>query len=208
LQANSLERGGGIEVRDVTFANPAGGRTAAYPVKSAKGRGPGILFVPWYEPRAKDSNRTQFLDQAIELAGGGETSLLIETMWSAPQWFSTRYRSKDSDASVRQVREPRRALDGLMAQDGPDADRSRWPRFRRHPERQAVIDRLAPLDPVLYTGRTEPPPYCFSSDGRIHMCRRRGPASSSRPRGSRSPSSSTTAGTGWMGRPSATGRPG
>jgi dienelactone hydrolase len=198
VHTDSLERRGGIEVRDITFANTAGGRTAAYLVKPAKGRGPGILFVHWYEPHAKDSNRTQFLGQAVELACGGATALLIETMWSEPKWFSTRDRKKDFEESIRQVRELRRALDVLTAQD---VDRTRiayaghdfgamygavlagidrrvkvwalqagtssfslWYLLGTNlqgPERQAVVDRLAPLDPVRYIGRAAPSPVLF-----------------------------------------------
>src|SRR4029453_2705324 len=69
---------------------------------------------------SKDSNRTQFLEQAAALAREGAVSLLIETMWSAPGWFRARDVTKDYDHSVEQVRELRRALDVLLAR--PDVD--------------------------------------------------------------------------------------
>ena len=111
-------------VRDITFAGASGGRTAAYLVTPVKGRkGPGILFVHWYEPEAKDSNRTQFLAQAIELARGRATSLLVEPMWSDPEWFPKRRRADDYANSIREVKELRWALDVLMAQHGVDPKR-------------------------------------------------------------------------------------
>src|SRR3982750_3384183 len=73
----------GIEVRDITFANTSGGRTAAYLViPKAGGEHPAALMMHWYAPEEKDSNRTQYLGQAVELAKSGVVSLLPETMWS------------------------------------------------------------------------------------------------------------------------------
>jgi dienelactone hydrolase len=114
----------GVEVRDITFANASGGRTAAYlVVPSAKGGHPAALMVHWYAPEEHDSNRTQYLGQAVELAKLGVVSLLPETMWSEPKWFPTRKRAEDYDASVRSVKELRRALDLLVSQPGIDKKR-------------------------------------------------------------------------------------
>ena len=81
------------------------------------------LFVHWYEPQSKDSNRTQFLEQAKGLARRGAVSLLVETMWSDPAWFRARDSAQDYDHSVEQVRALRRALDVLLAR--PDVEPSR-----------------------------------------------------------------------------------
>ena len=110
-----------VQIRDITFANASGGRTAAYLVSPEKpGHSAGVLFVHWYEPESKDSNRTQFLEQAVELASSGTVSLLIATMWSQPDWFAKRTRSDDFANSVKQVKELRRALDVLLATPGVD----------------------------------------------------------------------------------------
>lgn len=118
-------REGGVEVRDITFANTSGGRTAAYLVLPGKGDAPrqAALMVHWYAPEEQDSNRTQYLGQAVELARLGVVSLLPETMWSEPKWFPTRNRANDYDASVRSVKELRRALDLLISQPGVDQQR-------------------------------------------------------------------------------------
>lgn len=124
LKQTGIERRGRVAVRDITYANLSGGRTAAYLVEpKTKKRGPGVLFVHWLEPEAKDSNRTQFLEQAVSLAQSGVHSLLIETMWSDPEWFRKRSRAQDYDNSVKQVKELRRALDVLLAE--PQVDRKR-----------------------------------------------------------------------------------
>ncbi len=114
----------GVKVLDFTFLNLSGGQTAAYLVPSVKrGKAAAVLFVHWYEPESKDSNRTQFLDQAVELAKAGTTSLLIETMWSDPLWFNKRNPTDDFYNSVQQVKELRRALDILLAEPGIDKKR-------------------------------------------------------------------------------------
>jgi outer membrane protein assembly factor BamB/dienelactone hydrolase len=115
----------GVEVRDITYASLTGGRTAAYLV-APEGQGrsrPAVLFVHWYAPKEKDSNRTQFLEQASELARRGVVSLLVDTMWSDPAWFRSRDYAEDYDHSVEQVRALRRALDVLLAR--PDVDPGR-----------------------------------------------------------------------------------
>lgn len=181
----------GALVRDVSFPNSTGGRTGAYLVepaaKTAKNR-PAILLVHWLETDAPDSNRTQFLPEAIPLADDGVTSLLIETMWSNPKWFLSRDSSRDVEESERQVRDLGTALDFLLKQPHVDPKRlayvgydfgamygmvlasrdkrvkawalqagtasfSDW--FLYYPKReganrQAFIDRLAPLDAVKH----------------------------------------------------------
>jgi pimeloyl-ACP methyl ester carboxylesterase len=48
--------------------------------------GPGVLAWHWFDTEADDSDRTQFLDEAVELAGLGVTSLLPQGRfpWAAP----------------------------------------------------------------------------------------------------------------------------
>jgi dienelactone hydrolase len=114
----------GVEVRDITFANANGGRTAAYlVVPKSNGPHPAALMVHWYAPEEHDSNRTQYLGQAVDLAKQGVVSLLPETMWSEPKWFRSRNRSDDYDASVRTVKDLRRGLDVLLQQPGVDKKR-------------------------------------------------------------------------------------
>lgn len=94
-------RDGGIEVRDITFANLSGGRTEAYLIVPPRLQA-GILFVHWYEPPNPTSNRTQFVDEAVELARFGVVSLLPATMWSQNDWFRKRKREDDLVNSVNQ----------------------------------------------------------------------------------------------------------
>lgn len=83
-----------------------------------------ILYVHWYEPEAPDSNRSQFVKEAKEMAKRGAACLLIETMWSDPDFFLKRTQEDDPQNSVQQVVDIRRAMDFLMVQ--PEVDPARF----------------------------------------------------------------------------------
>jgi dienelactone hydrolase len=123
VRVSGTERRGDVEVRDITFANLGGGRTPAYLIVPPKPSGAAILFVHWYEPPDPTSNRTQFVDEAVEMAKHGVVSLLPATMWSDFEWFRTRKREDDLRNSLAQLHELRRALDLLLAQPGVDPKR-------------------------------------------------------------------------------------
>jgi cephalosporin-C deacetylase-like acetyl esterase len=118
----SAEQRGDVTVRDITFSPVAGRDVKAY-VVVPKGNGPfaGILWVHWLGE--EKSNRTQFLDEAIELAPKGVVSLLVDAMWSTPEWFGKRILEDDYKNSIRQVVELRRALDLLLSQSNIDKTR-------------------------------------------------------------------------------------
>jgi dienelactone hydrolase len=123
--AGSETRGAAI-VTDLTYQTLAGTRRAAYlvtPVKAAAGPHPAVLFVHWYEPPNPTSSRKEFLPDAVELAGDGVISLLVDTMWSDPDWFKRRDPANDLAHSVEQVKELRRALDILASRPGVDPSR-------------------------------------------------------------------------------------
>jgi dienelactone hydrolase len=118
----SSEQRGDVTVRDITFSPGPGRQVKAYLV-APKGSGPfaGILWVHWLGEEKSD--RTQFLDEAVELAPKGAVSLLVDAMWSTPKWFGSRIPEKDYDNSIRQVIDLRRALDLLLSQ--PNVDKTR-----------------------------------------------------------------------------------
>jgi dienelactone hydrolase len=120
----SSEQRGDVTVRDITFApGPGPGREIKAYLVAPKGNGPfaGILWVHWLGE--EKSNRTQFLDEAVELASQGVVSLLVDAMWSAPHWFGNRVPEKDYENSIRQVIDLRRALDLLLSQSNVDKTR-------------------------------------------------------------------------------------
>jgi dienelactone hydrolase len=124
IQVTGTEKRGEVEVRDITFAGLADGRTPAYlvvPPKPAKRAA--ILFIHWYEPPNPTSNRTQFVAEAVELAQRGVISLLPATLWSDPEWFRKRKREDDFANTLQQLKELRRAIDLLLSQPGVDSKR-------------------------------------------------------------------------------------
>lgn len=123
VQEAGRETRGAALVRDLTFT-PADKPVKAYLVSPATGDGPhaAILYVHWLgDP--KTTNRTQFLDEAVALAGRGAVSLLVEGMWAEPDWYKNRVPEEDHAQAIRQVIELRRAMDLLLAQPGVDPAR-------------------------------------------------------------------------------------
>jgi cephalosporin-C deacetylase-like acetyl esterase len=124
VQEVGAEKQGTVTVRDIRFTPGAG----AEPVKAylvvPEGAGPfaGVLWVHWLGEPAT-TNRTQFLKEAVDLAPKGVLSLLVEGMWSAPDWYGNRVPEKDYDNSIRQVIALRRAMDLLVST--PHVDKAR-----------------------------------------------------------------------------------
>src|SRR4030095_9424555 len=83
-----------------------------------------ILYVHWYEPESHDSNRSQFVEEAKELAREGVVCLLIETLWSDPDFFIKRTQVEDVQNSIEEVVNLRQAMDLLLSQ--PDVDSARF----------------------------------------------------------------------------------
>ncbi len=123
VRVRKTERKGMIEIRDISFSGVAGKRIAAYMVLPGGTKpAPAVLYAHWYanEP---DSNRFEFLDEAIDLARRGQASLLVETMWSPANWYQDRVQENDYANSIEQVKNFRRALDVLAAEPSVDASR-------------------------------------------------------------------------------------
>jgi cephalosporin-C deacetylase-like acetyl esterase len=117
---------GGVTVQQLTYAQLDGTRNAGTLVTPTGAGGaarPAILFLHWYEPPRPTSNRTEFLAEAIELAGYGVVSLLVDTPWTRETWFPTRDAAKDYEFTVQMTKDVRRALDALLAQPGIDRTR-------------------------------------------------------------------------------------
>jgi len=115
----------GIESQLLVTSSPFGYWRMAELIQP-EGAGPraAILYLHWYEPEAPDSNRSQFVAEAREMAKRGAACLLIETMWSDPDFFLKRTQQDDPQNSIRQVVDIRRAMDFLLAQPNIDPGRS------------------------------------------------------------------------------------
>ena len=82
-----------------------------------------ILYIHWYEPPSPNSNRSQFAEEAKEMARSGAACLLIETLWSDPDFFLKRTQAEDVQNSIEEVTNIRRAIDLLLSRPGVDTGR-------------------------------------------------------------------------------------
>ena len=114
----------GIENQLMVIQTPFGYRRMAELFKPENGDSlAAILYVHWYEPEAHDSNRSQFVEEAKEMARSGAACLLIETLWSDLDFFLKRTQEDDAKSSVEEVVNIRRAMDLLLSQSAVDANR-------------------------------------------------------------------------------------
>ncbi|HEX9386157.1 MAG TPA: dienelactone hydrolase family protein [Anaerolineales bacterium] len=84
---------------------------------------PAILYVHWYESESISSHRSQFEEEAKELAQSGAICISIETLWSDRDFFLKRTQAEDAQNSVEEVVNIRRAMDLLLSQPNVDAKR-------------------------------------------------------------------------------------
>ena len=119
----SSETADGVTVLDVSFD---GGRpTDAYlvqPESAAAGSAAGILWFHWLETGAPTSNRSEFLDEARELAGSGVVSVLVDGTFpwrEAPD--STEH---DRQAIKDELTMLRAAYELLLSQPAVDSTRT------------------------------------------------------------------------------------
>lgn len=114
----------GAILRDITFAG-VDGPIKAYlvrPETAGTDSLAAILYVHWLG-NPSTTNRTEFLHEAVALADRGIVSLLVDAMWSEPQWYQKRVPEEDYARSLAQIKNLRRSLDVLLSQPGVDAQR-------------------------------------------------------------------------------------
>ncbi|MBI5962008.1 MAG: prolyl oligopeptidase family serine peptidase [Chloroflexi bacterium] len=115
----------GYEKRLLVFQTPFGyRRMAELFLPEGTGPFPIILYAHWYEPESSNSNRSQFVNEAIELARSGAICLTVETLWSDPDFFYKRTQADDVQNSIEEVTNLRRFMDFLLQQ--PNVDRKRF----------------------------------------------------------------------------------
>lgn len=116
-----VETRGTAVIEDLVLRNSFQEYDTAYRICPVQKKNPAaVLFVHWLEPSHSTSNRSQFLDEAVALAGKGACSLLVSTMWAGPDWFKQRDPAKDRTATTRQATRLKDALDFLLETPGVD----------------------------------------------------------------------------------------
>jgi dienelactone hydrolase len=115
----------GLESQLLVIQTPFGYRRVAEMFRPERDESlAAILYVHWYEPESIDSHRTQFEEEAKELARAGAVCVSIETLWSDRDFFLKRTQEDDMQNSMEEVVNIRRAMDLLLSQ--PNADPKRF----------------------------------------------------------------------------------
>ncbi len=120
-----VENRNGIQVHDISYASPKGGRVTAYlVVPPGKGKFAGIIFM-----HMRPGSRSTFLDEALSFARMGAVSLLIDAPFSrtgeSKRDFdpTVTHPEVDRDIYVQTVIDLRRGVDLLLSR--ADVDRKR-----------------------------------------------------------------------------------
>jgi len=114
----------GIESQLLVMQTPFGYRRVAEMFRpEGEGSYAAILYVHWYESESITSHRTQFEEEAKEMAGNGAICISIETLWSDRDFFLKRTQEDDMKNSMEEVVNTRRAMDLLLSQPGVDPKR-------------------------------------------------------------------------------------
>ena len=120
-----VENRDGIQVHDISYASPKGGRVTAYlVVPPGKGKLAGIIFM-----HMRPGSRTIFLDEALSYARMGAVSLLIDAPFSrageSKRDFdpTVTHPEIDRDIYIQTVIDLRRGVDLLLSRR--DIDRKR-----------------------------------------------------------------------------------
>src|ERR1700729_2087414 len=78
LRQVSTEKRGGVTIQEITYTSARGGVVPASLVfPSGNGKFAAVIWGHWLMPNATNSNRSEFLEEAIALAPAGVVSLLI-----------------------------------------------------------------------------------------------------------------------------------
>lgn len=110
----------GVTIREITYTGANGDTVPAYLViPNGTGRFAGVIWGHWLMPGAANSNREEFLEEAIALAPAGVISLLIDAPQARPN-----FKPMPNPVLVaQQVIDLRRGLDLLVSR--PDIDATR-----------------------------------------------------------------------------------
>jgi dienelactone hydrolase len=124
-RVRSTETRGRALVDDIVFDGPDGVQVEAFLVRPAVAPEPhaaaGVVMWHWLDSEAPDGNRTQFLDEAGDLASSGAVCLLPQGRfpWSRPPTGS----DADRAEILAEVARMRAAVDVIAAR--PEVDRGR-----------------------------------------------------------------------------------
>src|ERR1700677_388984 len=153
----------GVTIQDVTYVGSNGGTVPAYLViPQGTGKFAAIIWAHWLMPGAANSNREEFLEEAIVLAPKGVVSLLIDSPQHRPGFKPT----PNPVLVAQQVIDLRRGLDLLLARSDVDQSRIAYVGHSWNAGNGAILDaidkRFAAF--VFMSGPQSTMEYVISSD--------------------------------------------
>lgn len=113
-----------VVVTDIQIAVPGQAPVTAYLVRPLKQHKhlAGALYLHWFEPPGSTQNRTEFLSEAIALAGHGAVAVLPQLTFP---WAGDPVGDKSDRTKVtNQLKAVEAAYGALLRQDGVDRDRT------------------------------------------------------------------------------------
>jgi cephalosporin-C deacetylase-like acetyl esterase len=164
LKQVSSQTRDGVVVQDITYAGFHGSVVPAYLVIPQKGNGKfaGVIWGHWLMPGAANSNRSEFLEEAIALASSGVVSLLIDAPQARPNFKP----APNAGLIQQQVVDLRRGVDLLLSRPDIDAKRLAYVGHSWDAGTGAILDaadkRLAAF--VFMSGPQSTREYMLSSD--------------------------------------------
>ena len=153
----------GVTVEDITYQGANGDTVPAYlVVPQGTGKFAAVIWGHWLMPGAANSNREEFLNEAMMLAPRGVISLLIDSPQHRPG-----YKSAANPVLVtQQVIDLRRGLDLLLSRPDVDAGRIAYVGHSWNAGNGAILDaidkRFAAF--VFMSGPQSTMEYMVSSD--------------------------------------------
>lgn len=164
LKQVSSQTRDGVLVQDITYAGSHGDVVPAYLVIPQNGNGKfaGVIWGHWLMPGATNSNRNEFLDEAIALARTGAVSLLIDAPQARPNFKP----APNAVLVQQQVVDLRRGIDLLLSRPDVDAKRLAYVGHSWDAGAGAILDaadkRIAAF--VFMSGPQSMRQYMISSD--------------------------------------------
>lgn len=141
-----------LQVENLSYLACDGKPLQAYLIASqtppAK-KSPAILYVHWLDPRSPNSNREEFVSEAVAFAEKGGVALLPATFWSIPGgYYMERRWQDDYPNTLNQIRDLKRALNILRAEKAVDSNHIA---YVGHDYGAVFGAILAPQEPALKT---------------------------------------------------------
>ena len=118
VQQVGVERRGEVNVHDISYASPGGGRVPAYlVVPRGKGTFAAVIWGHWYMTGSEFRNRKEFLAEAVALAPAGVVSLLMDGPIARPGHVEDQTDLSEQQITdrVQAIVDTRRGADLLLA---------------------------------------------------------------------------------------------